>query len=139
MLLNDESPELRSRASLSQRCCSSETANVNVLTWWQDSGFTKLGKDALGVEVAKRDTQSLTLHKSQEPQGSAKLWAPSQRWESGVEPGHLPVNYFHSVFLDVIINNAPDQRNLLVVARELCACHCRIKSTSSRQKYTMCS
>ena len=42
----------------------------------------------------------------------------------------------HSAFVDEIINNSPEQRNLLVVARVPCACHCRInlKSKSSRPK-----
>ena len=61
MLLNEEYPELRSRASLLQRCYYSETANANVFPWWQDSCFTEFGKAALGIEVALRDTHSLTF------------------------------------------------------------------------------
>ena len=59
-MLNDEFPELR-RASLLRGCCSSETANANVLTWWQGRCFTQLGKAALVIEAAVRDTHLLTL------------------------------------------------------------------------------
>ena len=129
MVLNDESLELCSRASLLGRCCSSEAANTNVLTWWQE-----LGNAALGIEVALRDRHSHTLNSGVSKVARASASgvceavvndSTSGAEEIGVEPCHLSVQ-FHFAFVDEIINNAPHQRNLLVVARELCACHCRV-------------
>ena len=121
-------------ASLLGRCCSSEAANTNVLTWWQDSCFTELGKAALGIEVALRDRNSHTLNSgvSKVARGSESGVceavgndSTSGAGEIGVEPCHLSVK-FHFAFVDEIINNAPHLCNLLVFARELCDCHCRI-------------
>ena len=106
MVVNDESPVLRSRASLIQRC-SSETANTHVL------------KSFLVWSAESRSCRE--SQKSQEPQGSAKLRATTQpmaMWDRSRNS--------HPAFVDEIINKAPDQRNLLAVTSELCACHCRI-------------
>ena len=43
-LLDEESPELRSRASFLQGCYSSETANTDVSTWWRNKCFTERGR-----------------------------------------------------------------------------------------------
>ena len=87
------------------------------------AGHPVSSKAALSFVVVLRDTHSRSIQESQksqepEPQDAAKLWATTQ--PAAVED---PIN-------------SPERRNLLVVARVLCACRCKInlKSTSSRQK-----